>query len=47
MVLITASLRRIFDEGRTYSAMPCVVPLDPPTTPALAVATLCCPNART
>ena len=45
--LIDASLRRIFDEGRTYSSMPCVVPKAPLDSPALVVATLCCPNAQT
>ena len=45
--LIDASLRRIFDEGRVYSSMPCVVPHLPLTDPALAVADLCCPNAQT
>jgi uncharacterized protein DUF2515 len=47
LLLIDASLRRIFDEGRSYSSMPCVVPLEPPTTPALVVAHLCCPNGQT
>ena len=47
MALVDASLRRIFDEGRTYSAMPCVVPLAPLTSPAMVLDTLCCPSART
>ena len=45
--LIDVSLRRIFDEGRTYSSMPCVVPHAPLNSPALVVATLCCPSAQT
>ena len=47
MALVDASLRRISDEGRTYSSMPCVVPLVPLTSPAMVLDTLCCPNART
>ena len=44
--LLDASLQRIFDEGRTYSATPCVVPPAPPTDLARVVDTLCCPNAQ-
>jgi hypothetical protein len=47
MRLVDVSLRRIFDDGRTYSLLPCVVPRDASTDPAWVVAGLCCPNAHT
>ena len=46
MRVIGASLRRIFDEGRAYSSMPCVLPHPAATDPASVVAGLCCPNAQ-
>jgi hypothetical protein len=47
MRLVDVSLRRIFADGRTYSLLPCVVPLEALTDPASVVADLCCPNAQT